>query len=188
MCPASHPPLVLRPWRRDDAGALVEIFASTSDLATQYPAGVTNEAEAEACLDRLLGWDDGRRNLALIEAGRPAGNVGLTNIDRRHDTAWVSFWSTSRARGRGLVRRAVSATASWGLRPAPSGLGLFRLELGHRVNNPASGAVARHAGFVVEGRERQKLRYGDERFDTILLARLASDPVPPIDGVTFQLG
>jgi [ribosomal protein S5]-alanine N-acetyltransferase len=50
------------------------------------------------------------------------------------------------------------------------------LELGHRTNNPASCVVARRARFLVEGLERQKLRYGDERFDVELHARLATDP------------
>lgn len=56
--------------------------------------------------------------------------------------------------------------------------GLFRLELGHRVNNPASCVVAERAGFIAEGVERAKLKYGDERFDVELHARLATDPEP----------
>lgn len=54
--------------------------------------------------------------------------------------------------------------------------GRCELELGHRTNNPASCVVARRARFLVEGLERQKLRYGDERFDVELHARLATDP------------
>jgi RimJ/RimL family protein N-acetyltransferase len=67
------------------------------------------------------------------------------------------------------------AVISWAL----DDRGLFRLELGHRTNNPASCAVARRAGFVVEGLQRGKLRYGDARFDVELHARLVTDPVPP---------
>jgi RimJ/RimL family protein N-acetyltransferase len=55
---------------------------------------------------------------------------------------------------------------------------LFRLELGHRVNNPASCRVASRAGFLVEGLERQKLAYDGVRFDVELHARLATDAVP----------
>ena len=53
---------------------------------------------------------------------------------------------------------------------------MFRLELGHRVNNPASCQVAIAAGFAVEGVERAKLRYGQKRFDVETHARLATDP------------
>jgi hypothetical protein len=38
--------------------------------------------------------------------------------------------------------------------------------------------VATSAGFLVEGLERQKLKYGDERFDVELHSRLATDPEP----------
>lgn len=56
--------------------------------------------------------------------------------------------------------------------------GLFRLELGHRVNNLASCKVATSAGFIPEGIERQKLLYGAERFDVETHARLRTDSSP----------
>jgi RimJ/RimL family protein N-acetyltransferase len=56
--------------------------------------------------------------------------------------------------------------------------GLFRLELGHRVNNTASCAVARAAGFVVEGHQRQKSEYDGVRYDVELHARLVTDMEP----------
>jgi RimJ/RimL family protein N-acetyltransferase len=60
-------------------------------------------------------------------------------------------------------------------------LGLERLELGHRVNNPASGAVARHAGFVHEGVERAKFLVDDRRVDVRTYGRLRSDPEPAFE-------
>jgi RimJ/RimL family protein N-acetyltransferase len=59
------------------------------------------------------------------------------------------------------------------------GWGLERLELGHRVDNPASGAVARAAGFLHEGTEREKFLIGGERVDVLSYGRLATDPAPP---------
>ena len=53
---------------------------------------------------------------------------------------------------------------------------LFRLELGHRVNNPASCSVALNAGFAAEGIELHKFTYDYERFDVETDARLRSDP------------
>ncbi|RIJ14589.1 N-acetyltransferase, partial [Clavibacter nebraskensis] len=76
--------------------------------------------------------------------------------------------------------RALAGAAAWGFAD-----GLFRLELGHRVNNPASCRVATRSGFAAEGIERAKLRYGDERFDVETHARLATDPataVVPLPG------
>lgn len=61
---------------------------------------------------------------------------------------------------------------------AVTDVGLFRLELGHRMNNPASCRVATRAGFPAEGVQRQKLVYDGVRHDVELHARLATDPVP----------
>lgn len=63
--------------------------------------------------------------------------------------------------------------------------GLERLELGHRVNNPASGVVARRAGFVKEGTQRQKFLVDGERLDVDIYGRLNSDPHPTFDPVTI---
>lgn len=202
------PPLVLRPWRPDDRASVLEIFSGAHDLNTQCPLLVTGLEDADAVLERMLVWDDGRRNFAVTVHGTPVGNIGVTAIDRRHDTGWMSYFSAADVRGRGLVTRSAIAVANWALSPAdeaPSadsaggfppgsagrenlagGLGLYRLELGHRVNNPASGRIAVAAGFVLEGREREKLRYGAERFDTLIYGRLAGDPVPLALDVTLE--
>lgn len=110
------------------------------------------------------------------------GNVGLSAVDRRHGTAWTYYWLTSAARGRGYAVRALATVADAAFED-----GLFRLELGHRVNNPASCKVATGSGFIPEGVERQKLLYGAERFDVDTHARLRTDSCPglkmlPISG------
>ncbi|MCQ1986801.1 GNAT family N-acetyltransferase [Arthrobacter sp. zg-Y844] len=97
-------------------------------------------------------------------------------------TAWVSYWLAPSARGHSLASRGVAAAAAWALGDG----GLFRLELGHRTNNPASCRVALNAGFRPEGIERSKLRYGKDRFDVETHARLASDPVPGISALPLQ--
>ncbi|MBL3668942.1 GNAT family N-acetyltransferase [Streptomyces sp. M2CJ-2] len=81
-------------------------------------------------------------------------------------------WTT--ARGRGTASRACRAVARWAFDDTE----LFRLELGHRVNDPASCTGARAAGFAVEDRQRQKLEYDGVRYDVELHARLATDTEP----------
>ena len=77
------------------------------------------------------------------------------------------------------MARAAATVANRALRPGEEGgFGLERLELGHRVNNPASGAVARAAGFVHEGTERAKFLIDGERIDVLTYGRLRSDPFP----------
>lgn len=59
-----------------------------------------------------------------------------------------------------------------------------RLELGHRVNNPTSGAVARCAGFRKEGTERGKFLINGERIDVDIYGRLRADPFPTFEPIS----
>ena len=170
--------VVLRPWCDDDAEALFSAVASTPDLRHQL--GDADLDDTAGCLEvigrYLAGSRTDSRNFAIAVDGQAVGNVGLSNIERRHDTGWASYWISAPHQHRGLATRGLATLAQW----AFLDLGLFRLELGHRVNNPASCAVARRAGFAAEGVERSKLRYGDQRFDVELHARLATDPSPDV--------
>lgn len=173
--------IALRPWRSTDADALVAARTSTDDLGTQF-GPLPDSGAAARFIETVLVTVPDRQHWAIVVDGVAVGNVGLTAIERRHDTAWVSYWLARSGRGRGLATRAVATVAERAF-----GDGLFRLELGHRVNNPASCRVATGAGFRAEGVERRKLRYGDERFDVETHARLATDPSPeveplPVDG------
>jgi RimJ/RimL family protein N-acetyltransferase len=171
--------LVLRPWARTDAAALVRARASARDLDSQFgDVDISDEAAAAGYIVSSLGFSDRAKNWAIVDDGVAVGNVGLSAIERRHDTAWAHYWLAAEARGRGLATRALVAVADRAFADE-----LFRLELGHRVNNPASCRVATAAGFAAEGLERQKLRYGSERFDVETHARLASDPAPDVVGL-----
>ncbi|MCS6587079.1 GNAT family N-acetyltransferase [Curtobacterium flaccumfaciens] len=170
--------VVLRPWTLDDAAALFVASRSSPDLATQFPdVGLDDEKQARAHIRSALRFDERAKNWAIVEDGVAVGNVGLSAIEFRHATAWAHYWLASDARGRGLATRALTSASTWAF-----DAGLFRLELGHRSNNPASCRVATTAGFRAEGVERQKLRYGSERFDVETHARLATDPVPDLPG------
>ncbi|EKU47011.1 MULTISPECIES: GNAT family N-acetyltransferase [Brevibacterium] len=168
----------VRSWSTDDAEALVDIYANAdAELRSNIPddRGISGARE---WLDRVLaakadgtGWA-----LAIVEAdGDLFGNVMASCIEQRHSTAWISYWLTASARGRGLASSALRTLVD----VAHDELDVYRLELGYRVNNPASAAVARAAGFLVEGREREKLLYDGVRFDTEVCARLSGDPRSP---------
>ncbi|MDR6171694.1 RimJ/RimL family protein N-acetyltransferase [Curtobacterium sp. SORGH_AS776] len=197
-------PASVRPWRPSDAPVLLAASADP-ELARQF-GGVRFDdvAAAEAFIGATYRFDGHARYWAIVadvaegragsdgagsdgagsdgagsggarsgDAGaRVVGCVGVTAIEHTHGTAWVSYWLTPEARGRGLATRALAAAED------AFALGLHRLELGHRTNNPASCAVATRAGFRAEGVEREKLRYGDDRFDVETHARLATDPTP----------
>ncbi|PPF55968.1 GNAT family N-acetyltransferase [Clavibacter michiganensis] len=170
---------VLRSWRVSDAPALRDAFLTTPDLSTQLDGADLSTIEgARDFIERVLAGSKSTRNWAIVNAGSAVGNVGASAIERRHDTAWMYYWIASSSRGLGLAARALSSVADWAFAE-----GLYRLELGHRVNNPASCRVATGAGFVAEGIEREKLKYGEERFDVELHARLARDSAPSIEGL-----
>ncbi|MBF4564242.1 GNAT family N-acetyltransferase [Plantibacter sp. VKM Ac-2876] len=167
----------LRLWDADDAQSLQAAYVENVDLAPQFgDADLSTVQDAVHFIERALTSSESRLSWAIVRNGSVVGNVGVSAIDRRHSTAWLSYWLITGARGGGLATRAVRTVADHAFRE-----GLFRLELGHRVNNPPSCGVATRAGFLAEGIERQKLAYGADRFDVELHARLATDPVPDGD-------
>ena len=170
--------LTLRRWEDTDADAVLAAFAP-AEMARQSGRRLRDRADALMWLaDRRQDWDAGTGYSWAVVDQRAVvvGSVTVSAVDRRHDTGWVSYWTVESARGRGVAAVATGALSAW----AFGDLGLFRLELGHRINNPASCRVAERAGFRVEGVERAKLRYGDTRYDVELHARLATDPYPPL--------
>lgn len=165
--------LRLRPWSPADAPAVLAAFAAP--LMSRQAAGpVLTEDDAQRWIAQ---WESGRaadraHAFAVTDpAGPVLGHVCVSAVDRRHRTGWVSYWTVPAARGRGAATEGTRALADWAL----TDLGLFRLELGHRTDNPASCRVAAAAGFTVEGLERAKLEYDGLRYDVELHARLATD-------------
>lgn len=163
--------------RRVSEGDAAAILYAFDDPLMARQGSVSDLAQAR----------DYARNLAANEFafavdydGFFAGVVAIS-IDSDNSLGWFWYWLGRDFRGRGLASVAARTLANWALTEG----GLYRLELGHRANNPASGAVARAAGFVPEGVEREKFLVAGERVDVLTYGRLASDPVPP--GPTFRI-
>ncbi len=177
--------LELRRWTTGDAAALRRAVATSPDLVLQLgDADLRSEAACAAHIERY--WAAAladRLDLAICVDGVAVGHVGLSHIEHRHDTAWATYWVAETFRGRGLATRGLIALTDHAFRD----LGLFRLELGHRVDNIASCRVAARAGFTAEGIERSKLRYGDLRFDVETHARLVTDPSDSLSGLAVRV-
>ncbi|MGK5672847.1 GNAT family N-acetyltransferase [Micromonospora sp. URMC 106] len=143
------PELVLRPWRDDDADALVTVYRDpVLRRWTRAPVTTTTQARqfvAAAHRD----WDDGCRfSFAVIEPG-PAGEtlvaqVVLKNVAEDRDDAEVGYWTAAPARGRGIAPHALQAVTGWAFARFA---GLRRLDLMHQIDNPASCRVAEKAGY-----------------------------------------
>lgn len=157
-------------------------------MAAQAGEPISSAAAVRRWLEPLVDAGNPETMAFAIDVdGTAVGHVLANAIDRRHDTAWISYWVTPGSRGAGLASSGVAGLAAHCL----GVLGLFRLELAYRVNNLGSAAVARNAGFLVEGIERAKLRYLDEagepeRFDVETCSRLRTDPPAPVKPLSIR--
>ncbi|MFF1528492.1 GNAT family N-acetyltransferase [Cellulomonas sp. NPDC058312] len=179
---------LLRPWRPADAADLLTAVRASPDLDRQLPPAALRDLDGCAeVAGALAAWGPRDHHLAVEVAGRVVGSVGIGSVEPHHGTAWLSYWLSTGVRGQGLATRALATAADLAL----GRLDLFRLELGHRTDNPASCRVAARAGFLPEGVERARLRYGDRRYDVETHARLRTDPPPdvhllPVRGVPVR--
>lgn len=137
-------------------------------------AAVSVAAARELLAREFAAVDPGRRSWAIDLDGRAIGDVTLSRIDLRHERTWISYWLAPSARGRGIASAAVAAICDH----AFAELGLHRIELAHRVDNPASRRVAERCGFRPEGIRRHELLWDGIRHDVEGHGLLADDPRP----------
>ncbi|MFJ6081149.1 GNAT family N-acetyltransferase [Streptomyces sp. NPDC092369] len=171
---ATAPELALRPWRLEDAAALVDLYRDEA-LRRWTTAALDDEAGADRWVrEQQRGWSEGNRfGFAVVEVragesaeafdGPPLGHVVLKDVSPDSPSAEVGYWTAAPARGRGVAPRALSALTDWAFATFAAD-GLTRLELLHQVDNTASCRVAHKCGYDL----------------TALLP--AAPPVFPLDG------
>ncbi len=164
--------VLLRQHRADDAEA---VFQQCSDPEMQRWTTVPVPYErhhVEGFFAHLArGWDDGTLAGFAVEAdGRFAGTVDL----RLGEARWaeVGFGLHPRARGRGVMTRALSTLLDWGF----TELDLVGVHWRAVVGNHASRRVAEKCGFRVEGEVRGLLVARGQRDDGWVGSVLATDP------------
>ena len=105
----------LRPWGESDAGYLLRAFSASDDLATQV--GDTDLPTIEHCQEfialQLAPASGSVRNFAISVDGKAVGNLGIGNMEHRHDTGWVYYWVSVEARGQDLASRSLASAARW---------------------------------------------------------------------------
>ncbi len=161
----------LRPLREADATAVLAAFQSSPDLGRNPE--VTSLATAQAYVAHLCHPEGPHHAFAIVDGDLLVGLVAVT-VNARTRTGYLWYWMNREFRGRGWTSGAAVAIANWGLL---TGL-VDRLELEHRSDNPESAAIARVAGFIHEGTQRQKLPVDGGRIDVLIYGRLLSDPSP----------
>ena len=151
MIPMPDPPLrsgdlVLRPWRVEDAPALVAAWA---DPEIQRWTGVPDRRDLDAA-ERWIAGDDERRRRWLsldLVAERDCdlvGEVGLSSIDRAAGVAEIGWWTAAGRRREGVASTAAGLVVRWASER-------LRLTCAARCDpaNPGSVAVAERAGAMV---------------------------------------
>lgn len=141
--------VVLRPWALADSAALAAAWADPDIVRW---TGVPGRRDDLAAARWIAGEADRRlRGLALdlvIDAsGEVAGEIGLFGFDAALDTVEIGWWIGPAHRGRGLARTAARLLSEWAL----SELAVDTVAARCHPDNPASGAVARAAGFRQAG-------------------------------------
>ncbi|MET0726686.1 MAG: GNAT family N-acetyltransferase [Acidimicrobiales bacterium] len=145
--PLTSGSLALRPWSPGDAPALVRAWAD-ADIArwTGVPRTPTL-----ATARRWIAGEEHRRarglslDLVVDVDGALAGEVGLVAVSGRSDAVDLGWWTAADRRGRGTAQTAAHLLAGWAVEELCIDLVLARCA----EDNPASGAVARAAGFAL---------------------------------------
>ena len=166
--------LTLRRWRVDDAPAFTracqdgEISRWIPVIPRPYGLGDAVEFLAEADEE----WRTGSsRAFAIVDRDdRLLGAVTLHGPEGH--LAEIGYWLVPTARGRGVATRAVRLLTRYAFRADPA---LVRIGLRTLSGNVASGAVARRAGFALEGVLRSLEPVRGELADVVVYSLLRSE-------------
>jgi RimJ/RimL family protein N-acetyltransferase len=171
-------PLLIRPLRQEDAGALYEaVRESISEVSLWLPWCHQNysiEETREFIGSRELASQGGEwYSFGIFEkdGGGFLGGVGINFINRTHEMANLGYWVRTAAAGRGVATMATRLAARFGFEE----LGLHRIEIVAAVGNIASQRVAEKAGAKREGVLRKRLLIHGESLDAMLFSLVPED-------------
>ena len=167
--------LLLREQREEDAPALLAY--ARDPLARIWDPEDTVDLEAAKERARWrTDWSSGDIAVwAIVDPDDTEiyGGIQIFDVSARSLHGTVGYGLMPKARGRGLASEALRTVSDWAFGTTE----LNRIQLSHAVENEGSCAVARSAGFELEGVMRQSYRFGDGSLhDEHLHARLRSDP------------
>ena len=174
--------VVLRPWRDDDLDAARAGHDQEIERWLGSEQVVLSPGELASIGSRWrAGYDDNRSLVGfVVEAdGAPVGLVQLRTRDDR--TGELSFELYAGGRGHGYATRAVRLLVDYAFEE----LHLDRVEAYVNTGNVRAHRVATRGGLRREGILRGRDTLFGEPQDTVLLARLATDP-PLNDPESFR--
>lgn len=179
--------VVLRPFEPGDDQAMATVLDDPELL--RLTGSVTSSGEAalgyapdarHAEWYATRGGQVDRLDLAVIDrhSGELVGEVVLNELDASSQSCNLRILIGAHGRDRGLGTDAVRLITAYGLET----LGLHRISLEVYAFNPRARAVYEKAGYRLEGTLREALRWDDGWVDTHVMAILATDDRPGIEG------
>lgn len=171
---AVRPDVVLRPWRAEDAAAVVEAFADPGIQRWHVRSAESVDEAREWIAAWQHGWAaETELNWALAEqqAGTLLGRMSLKSVKMHDGSAGLAYWMVPAARGLGLCTQAAQALCRWAFDDA----GFHRIGLEHSTANQASCRVAIKAGLTAEGIRRGSALHADGWHDMHVHSRLSTD-------------
>jgi ribosomal-protein-serine acetyltransferase len=171
-------PLLIRPYREEDAGALYEaVRESLSEVSRWLPWCHENysiEESREFIGSRAEASQGGEwYSFAVFkeDGGRFLGGVGINFINRVHQMGNLGYWVRTSAAGSGIATKATRLVARFAFEQ----LGLQRIEIVAAVGNIASQRVAEKAGAIREGVLRKRLLIRGESQDAVMFSLVRED-------------
>ena len=171
-------PLLLRPWRPEDAPALFEaVHESVDSIGRWLPwchAGYDLDAAQDWVRHCGQGWAAEEHFAFGVFAradGRLLGSAGLNQRNRVHRSAAMGYWVRQSHQRQGVARQAARLVARFGFQQ----VGLVRIEIVALPDNLASRRAAERAGAKFEAIARRRLWVSDAARDAAVYALVPED-------------
>lgn len=172
--------LLLRAPQPGDGEALNQaVLESLEELRPWMPwaADAPTPADSEEVVRRAAARYQAREDFMLLlwhkESGALVGASGMHRIDWEIPAVEIGYWVRTSMAGQGYITEAVNAITHF----AFTTLGAHRVEIRCDEQNVRSAAVARRAGFALEGvlRNERRNHLTLELRNTMIFSRLPHD-------------
>ncbi|HEY1497304.1 MAG TPA: GNAT family protein [Candidatus Solibacter sp.] len=160
----------IRPWRADDAGALVKYANNRKvwlNLRDAFPHPYT-AASAQSFLD-MVGCQSPTTFFAIATPDEAIGSIGISiNRDVHRLTAEMGYWLAEPYWGKGIMTETVARFTEF----AFDRFSLLRIYAEPYAHNASSCRVLEKAGYTLEGRLRSSVFKDGQILDQLLYAQI----------------
>ena len=167
--------LLLRPLRKEDASALLDIFSDAKVMRYWSTKPWESIEQAHAMIGRNLeamaAGEQLRLGLERNEDGALIGTCTLFSISEQCRRAEIGYVLASHAWGKAFMDEALRSLLNYGF----TDMRLNRVEADIDPRNEASARTLERLGFTKEGYLRERWIVGDEVSDTALYGLLHRD-------------